>query len=1433
MFEKIIRFSVHNKLVVALITLAIILLGLRAMFEVPLDAVPDITNNQVQVVTSSPTLAAQEVEQFITYPIEMSVANIPRVEEIRSISRFGLSVVTIVFEEGMPILNARQYVSEQLSTIGDAIPSYLGAPEMMPITTGLGEIYQYTLNVAPGYEGQYDIMELRTIQDWIVKRQLMGTKGVVDISSFGGYVKQYEVAIDPVKLNQFGITMPDVFDALEKNNRNSGGSYIERDGRSFYIRTEGVVEGKQDIQNILVERRDGIPIRIRQLGEVKLGHGVRFGAMTMDCKGETVGGITLMLKGGNSSEVIDNVHERIKQVQGSLPEGVVLEPFLDRSVLVGKTIQTVGKNLIEGGLIVILVLILLLGNLRAGLIVASVIPLSMLFAFIMMDLFGVSANLMSLGAIDFGIVVDGAVIIIEAILHAMLLRQVTKQNQAQFDDFIANTSADIYKTAAFGVLIILVVFVPIMSLTGIEGKMFRPMAQTFSFAIFGAFVLTLTYVPMMSAMFLKSTQVREGNMADRIMRFFQRFYQPSLEFALRRPKLVVGASGALLVVALFIFLRMGAVFIPTLEEGDLAMQMTIEPGSSLTKSVETSTKAEQILIEQFPEVKHVVSKIGTAEVPTDPMGIEDADIMIILKDREEWTTTDDREELISLMKEALEPIDWASFEFTQPIQLRFNELITGAKTDIAVKIFGEDMEELRLQAEEAARVIREVQGAADVKVEQTDGLTQYQIAINRAKCAQYGVNVDLVNQVVRTAYAGEKSGVVYEGERRFDLVVRLDAPTRQRFDLTRIYVHRDDMEHVPLSELVDVEEVVGPVQIQREDTKRRITIGINVRERDVESLVEEINQRLDAALDLPPGYYISYGGAFENLQSAKKRLQIAVPAALLLILFLLYIAFGSVRDSLLIFSAVPLSAVGGVLFLWLRGLPFSISDGVGFIALFGVAVLNGIVMIGYFRKLTEQHDDWSLEKIIQNGAIVRLRPVIMTALVAMLGFVPMAFSGSEGAEVQRPLATVVIGGLVTSTLLTLLVLPAIYLLANRRRWLLKRKQQWTTVLVPFFLLGLSSEVFAQDDALRQIEQDALAMHQEVRDQRLKVEAAKARLKAEWGLGNTDVNAQYGQINSSQRGDYYVDVQQQVQNPWATIERRKALQVQLGAQEQQLQLKEREVKRDVRSAYYRWMAELEKGRVLEQFDALFRSFRNKAELRFSLGEIDQLELGSLLGMQAQIQKQQRQQLRNEQEARKALEDMVRHPLQTDRAAELNDIDSLPIGDEALAPLFNALATEQKEAVLAVRKAEKASYWPQLSVGYFNQQIDGNPGLDGLVAGVSIPLFQTDQRSRAKESMIAVEQADNEVSARLFALSTALEVEQAYASLAMEQWREHGNALEHQADRMMNQALQSYEEGELDYLRFVQLMHTAMELKWNQIDLLRDTHLAIEKLNYYIK
>ena len=1057
MFQKLITYSIRHKLVIGVLSIALAIWGVWSLMHLPFDSTPDITDNQVQVITQAPSLGAQEVEQYVTTPVEMALANIPRIQERRSISRSGLSVITLVFDDAADIYWARSQVSQVVEQLEKELPKNTET-EMGPIATGLGEIYHYTIRAKEGYEHKYSLTQLRTMQDWIVRKQLSGTPGVAEVSGWGGYVKQYEVAINTDQLNASGVSVSEVYDALQRNNANTGGSYIEQNSNQYYIRGIGVVKNLEDVANITVKTVDGTPVKVSDVAKVQLGHATRFGAVTRNGEGEVVAGIAIMLKGENFQEVIKNVKERINQIQKSLPEGVVIEPFIDRTNLVDRVEGTIARNLIEGGLIVIFVLVIFLGNWRAGLVVASVIPLSMLFAFGMMKTFGIDGNLMSLGAIDFGMIVDSAVIIVEAVVthintghfsqpevRAAYLAQCQNGGaatpfaltQKQMDEEVHFSASRIRQSAAFGEIIIMIVYIPLMTLVGIEGKMFRPMALTVFFAILGAFILSLTYVPMASSLMLSRKVHTRKTFSDRVIEKLQAWYRPVLDWVLARNKDVITGAVALFCVSVVGFKYLGGEFIPSLEEGDFAVEMSMSQGTSLSQMVESCTKAEKLLKKEYPEIKQVVSRIGSAEIPTDPMPVERADIMIALKPKAEWTSAKTTPELMEKMEETLSAIPGLEAEISQPIQMRNNELLTGIKQDVAIKIFGDDLDVLTQQAGKVKKMIEDVPGVSGIFVEEVAGLPQIQVKYNHEKMAVYGVSVDDISEILETTFAGAVAGSLYEGDKKFDIVLRMDPSQRNVESLEQLSIPLKDGTNIPLSQVADIDYSPAPAQVSHEDGARRIYVGFNVKGRDVQSTVEDIQEILDEKLKLPDGYYYNYGGEFENLQSATNRLMVVIPIALVIILLLLYATVKNVRESLFVFSAIPLAAIGGVWALWLRGMPFSISAGVGFIALFGVAVLNGIVLIGQMNQMQREEktaDNLSssigvtevIHHRIIESCMVRLRPVLMTALVASMGFLPMALSQGDGAEVQRPLATVVIGGLITSTLLTLLVLPAIY-----------------------------------------------------------------------------------------------------------------------------------------------------------------------------------------------------------------------------------------------------------------------------------------------------------------------------------------------------------------------------------------------------------------------
>ncbi|WP_455624425.1 CusA/CzcA family heavy metal efflux RND transporter [Parabacteroides sp.] len=1434
MFKAIVHFSIQKKLFVGLTTLFLLLGGIYAMMTLPIDAVPDITNNQVQIVTVSPTLAPQEVEQLITMPIEIAMSNIMNVEEIRSVSRFGLSLVTVVFKESVPTLDARQLINEQIQTVAGEIPTELGTPELMPITTGLGEIYQYVLSVEPGYEEKYDAMELRTIQDWIVKRQLSGIPGIVEINSFGGYLKQYEVAVDPDALYSLNITIGEVFEALNRNNQNTGGSYIEKINKAYYIRSEGMIGKIKDIERIVITNRGGIPIHISDVGSVRFGSAKRFGAMTKDGEGECVGGIAMMLKGANANVVTKELEARVERVQKMLPEGVRVEPYLNRSELVDRNISTVIRNLIEGALIVFIVLIIFLGNVRAGLIVASVIPLAMLFAFILMRVFGVSANLMSLGAIDFGIVVDGSIVILEGMLAHIYSRRLMGRTLSaeEMDREVEAGAGHVARSATFAVLIILIVFFPLLTLTGIEGKYFTPMAKTLVFCIIGALILSLTYVPMMASLFLKRTIASKPTFADRFFGKLNGVYRRTLHFCLRHIWGTIACSFAALAVSLFLFTRLGAEFIPTLDEGDFAMQMTLPAGSSLTHSIELSKQAEETLMKNFPEIKHVVAKIGTAEVPTDPMAVEDADIMIVMKPFKEWTSASSRAEMVEKMKASLEPITGAEFNFSQPIQLRFNELMTGAKADIAIKLYGEDMAELYKKAKEASLFVEQVPGAADVIVEQAMGLPQLVVRYDRAKIARYGMNIEELNTIIRTAYAGEAAGVVFENERRFDLVLRLDNDKVSDLNLDKLFVRTAEGIRIPVSEVATIELVNGPLQINRDATKRRIVIGVNVRDADIQKVVRTIQETLDKHIKLEPGYYFEYGGQFENLRNAIDTLTIVIPVALSLILLLLFFAFKSITYSLVVFSTVPLSLIGGILALWFLWLPFSISAGVGFIALFGVAVLNGILMINHFNNLRKQTKyPMTTNRILAKGCPHLLRPVFLTGLVASLGFVPMAIAKSAGAEVQRPLATVVIGGLIVSTILTLVIIPVFYRLVNgSAAW---KRQRWLKRLLPFLLFaGILFPAHGQRTvSLEEAVTIALENHPRLKTAEASIERSRASRGESWEVSPTTFNYSWGQINGETRNDNQMEITQSLGSLLTPFYKNALVNRQVATGAYYRDLVKKEITAEVKRAwaYYQYAFHL-CALYKEQIEWAGR-LREASRLRYEQGDITLLERNMSSTLVADLQTRLSQaeeelQLAARRFSWTCYSDSPLLPVDTTLALFPARVAGISPSDIHL-NYFRSVADEKK----AMLRIERSRFFPELSVGYVRQKIAPLSGLDSWMVGISFPVLFFPQHSRVRQAKIDSYIARTEAESNIRQLNNKVEELGVALRKEGENIRYYTTGALPEAEALLKSATVQFKESETDITQFVQSLNAAREIRRGYIEAVYSYNISALELDLY--
>lgn len=1444
MFNKIIEFSIKQKLIIGLFIIALVGYGSYEITRLPIDAVPDITDNQVQVITSAPSFGATDIERLITFPIEQGNSNIPGLKEIRSFSRFGLSVVTIVFDDKTDVYWARQQVTERLQLVKEQIPKGIGTPTLAPVTTGLGEIYQYVVRAREGYENKYNETELRTIQDWIVRRQLISVEGVAEVSSFGGKLKQYEIAVDPDKLKSYNITIADVFTALEKNNQNTGGAYIEKQATVLYIRSEGLIGNLEDIQKIAVKNTsNGTPLFIRDVADVRFGNAVRYGAMTYNGKGEVSGAVVMMLKGANSNKVIKNIKERIVQIQKTLPEGVVIEPFLDRTKMVNNAIGTVTKNLLEGALIVLLVLVLFLGNLRAGLIVASVIPLAMLFAVIMMNLFGVSGNLMSLGALDFGLIVDGAVIIVEACMFQLHQSKQQKVTQQQLDGIVLKTSARMRNAAVFGELIILIVYIPIFTLQGIEGKMFKPMAQTVAFALFGAFILSLTYIPMMTALFLNKNVTHKKNWSDRIMHRLEIIYHAALSKALRIPKMIVAVTLILFAIAVFILTQLGGEFMPSLEEGDFAVETRVLTGSNLNTSTKAVSQGARILLEKFPEVEKVVGKTGSSEVPTDPMPIDASDMMVILKDKSEWTSAKSFDELTEKMSKELEAVPGVTYGFQYPVQMRFNELMTGARQDVVCKIFGENLDTLALYANKLGALVNTVKGTRDLYVEAVTGMPQIEIDYNRAAIAQYELNIEDINRVVNTAFAGQSTGLVFEGEKRFDLVVRLAGEKRQNLsDVQNLLIPTPKGTQVPLSLLADVAIKEGPNQIQREDAKRRIIVGFNVRGRDVQSIVKELQQKADQKIKLPAGYYTTYGGAFENLVAAKERLSIAVPVSLLLIFLLLYFAFHSVKQGLLIYTAIPLSAIGGIFLLAIRGMPFSISAGVGFIALFGVAVLNGIVLIAEFNRLKKE--GWTdLKQLVLEGTKIRLRPVLMTAFVASLGFLPMALSNGAGAEVQRPLATVVIGGLLIATFLTLFVLPILYIMFEKGIAPKGKAAVITPLILCLLFFGISQANAQTPITLEAATEMALKNNLSVKNERLNAEYQQKLIKTGNAIPQTNVFGEVGQINSFY-SDTKFGISQSINFPTVYTRQKALLREEWKSSLLHVGVKEVLLKKQVAQVYYSLLYLQEKEKLLLKHDTLFAEFLSKATLRFNKGESNILEKTTAENQRGQIGLQLNQ-LRQDMEL---LQLQFQLLLNTDTAflpdeKELKATMVVP-SDTALLqshPTLQYLKQQQQIAAAATR-AERSKLLPDLSVGYNNMSIrgtgadnktyDASTRFNSVMVGVGIPIFTAGQRAKVSAAKVNEARVATEYEANIKTFETAYKT-------ALAEYQKNTNAIRYfettalrNADIISTTAKKQFIGGDINYLEWVMLVNQAVSIESDYIEAIKNRNLTVIEINSFI-
>ncbi|MFN8287986.1 MAG: CusA/CzcA family heavy metal efflux RND transporter [Chitinophagales bacterium] len=1452
MLERIIAFSIKNKLLISLCTVALIVWGVWSAFRLPIDALPDITDNQVQIITQTPTLAAQETEQFVTSPIERTMANLPDVEQMRSFSRFGLSVITIVFKDDVNIYFARQLISERLKLAEKDIPPSMGRPELAPVTTGLGEIYQYVIHPKKGSENKYSAMDLRTMQDWIVSRQLSGIEGVAEVTGFGGITKQYEVSVNPDRLKAMDVSIPEIFTALERNNENTGGAYIDKKPNAYFIRGLGMIKSIVDIENINVKNApNGTPILIKDVAKVQFGSPPRYGAMTYNGEKEVVGGLVLMLKGANSAQVVKLVKERMQTVQASLPEDVIIEPFLDRSNLVSRAIKTVETNLIEGALIVIFVLLIFLGNFRAGLVVASAIPLSLLFALGMMNLFGVSANLMSLGAIDFGLIVDGAVIIVESVFHQITHSRVSNSNaltKEEMDETVLQSAKRMMSSAAFGQFIILIVYLPILTLVGIEGKMFGPMAQTVAFAILGAFILSLTYIPMMSS-FALSRKTSGENISDKMMKYLQRGYQPLLQRAIRLRFAVVGVTVVLFAVSIYLFSNMGGEFIPTLEEGDYAIEFVMPQGTSLGQTVETVLQAERIL-RTFPEVKMVVGKTGAADVATDPMPMNASDLMVILKDKKEWTTTDDFYDLAEKMKVKLDEIPGVIAEPSQPIQMRFNELMTGVRQDVAIKIFGENLDTLAALAPHVAAMISDIKGVSEPIVERTAGLPQITIEYDRARLAGYGLNIEDVNHVVSSAFAGEVAGMVFENERKFELAVRLDSASRTSLnDVSDLFIPTANGNQIPLSQVASVTFKEGAIQISRERGKRRVVVGFNVADRDVASVVHDIQEKMGRPENkLPSGYYVTYGGTFENLEKASARLMVAVPVALALIFVLLYFTFGSIKQATLIYTAIPMSAIGGIFALLLRGMPFSISAGVGFIALFGVAVLNGIVLISTFNQLERDGMTDAIQRILE-GTKTRLRPVLMTATVASLGFLPMAISHGAGAEVQKPLATVVIGGLITATFLTLFVLPLLYLIFSKRNYEPMNVKGIAVAIALLATVGLQAQSpQAKAISLEQATDIAIKNNLQIQSAQLGVQSSSSMRKSVFELPKTNFNFQYGQYNSINKDNSF-QLSQQIPFPTYYSARAGLYKAELQSAQYKQQSTANEVKAQVHSLYYRMQYLQQALQQLQRLDSLYGDFVKAAGLRYKTGETNLLEKTTAETKRGELRLQLGETQTAISSAYTSLKSWMNY-YEEFSVATVSDLQPLTLSegfDTAMLANNPAIKLLYQNAVIAEKnkKLEAAQTLPDFSIGYFNQSLigvqningsdvyfGGSKRFQGLNAGISIPLTFISNAAKVKSLKLQEQSLLREADNNKLSLSAELQNAFAVYNQHLAQYNYYKATALPNAETIINTATVNYKSGGISYVEYLQALQTAADVQLNYLATVDQLNQAVVNINFLI-
>lgn len=1436
MIDYLIIFSVRNKLVSLALVLALMFWGCYSLLKLPVDAVPDVTGIQVDVITNSTSLASLEIERFITSPLEMAMSNIPGVLEIRSVSTFGLSVVKLIFTDDTDIYWARQQVFERLELVKPEIPQELGRPYMGPVSTGLGEVFQYVIRPRDPSDHSYSLMEIRTLQDWTIRKQLLGIKGVAEVSGFGGYKKEYQANLIPERMRALGVTIDELFAALSTGNSNTGGAYIEKDSKAISIRGIGLISSLEEIGKTVIKVNNRIPILVRDVADVNYGHSIRHGVITVNSEGEAVGGIIMMVKDENGSEVIKRIKERMVSIQANLPEGLVIEPFIDRSKIVSKAVATVSSNLIEGALIVVLIILVFLGDWRASMLVASVIPLSMLFAFGLMVKFKVVGSIMSLGAIDFGLLVDPSIIVAESVVF-YLMKEVSKNSLStishlQKEELVIKATMAVKKSVVFGGLIILIVYFPILTLTGVEGKMFGPMAKTMSFAILGSIILSLTYVPMAAAWILKSPSSAHGGISEKIVGFLFRLYLPILAFGLVRRKVIIAIAITILASGVLAFKIVGGEFMPKLAEGDLVIETNLPVGTAMTETISLSRKIQKMLLETYPdEIDRVVSKIGTSEVPVDPMSMAAQEIVVVLTDKGRWKKAKEQEELVAQIAKLLERYPGIVNSIQQPIENRVNELMSGSRTDVVVKLFGDNLDTLVVKGDQIISVIKGVDGAVDVQENKIFGLPQINIKYDRRAMALYGVTVTQINRAIQTAFAGAAAGIVYENEKRFDLVLRLAGNERAKIEnIQNLIINDKDDNPIPLKELAEIFEEIGPSEIGHENLQRRINLGFNVRGRDLESVVNDAIKKIDEEVTLPSGYVLDFGGEFENFQRANERLALVVPLSLLVIFGLLFATFGNVKDSLLIYSVVPLSAIGGVFSLLVRGLNFSISAGVGFIALFGIAVLNGILIVSKFNELENAGITDPRERIML-GLKDRFRPILMTSAVAAFGFLPMAISTSTGSEVQRPLATVVIGGLFTATLLTLLVLPVIYsLLATRPKI---RAGKLVVASVFFLAMVCSNSLIAQQNiSLNEAFEIAFRQNPEMTLAQQRIEQQLALKPSAFSLQTPDL------IFEAPTGhDLRPGLLQLIDYPGVYTAQGGVLQAKLDLTEAQKAIDNNNLAYRVRIAYNQLQYLLAKTKLLSGQDSVFDDIIKINEVRSRVGQISVLER---LNGESQYKrvlynlKMSRSDLRNAKYQFNLLlgrpNDTLYVPMEALQKIEysfmLTPVDTAYVANN---PLLD-YSRENEILNSYLLKVEKRKRVPGLILGFLNQGVPQTSLEPRLRLGVTLPLWQWTYRANINATKKGLEMAHTQKTLTAYQLNTE------YAK-AQADFLQHRNNLGYfetigraEATEILRSAQESFRLGSINYYQYIQNLELSYATRLNYLETLRNYNQSIINLIY---